>query len=65
MSDPALSSPSGAAPDALLVSVAAAASMLGISRSHAYRLVAARDLRSVQLGRRVLVPVSAIEQLTA
>jgi excisionase family DNA binding protein len=52
-------------PVARLVSVGDAAAILGISRSHAYRLVAAGDLPSVHLGRRVLVPLSAIEVLSA
>ena len=52
-------------PVARLMSVGDAASLLGISRSHAYRLVAAGELPSVHLGRRVLVPRSAIEVLSA
>jgi excisionase family DNA binding protein len=49
----------------LLVGVTEAAQALGISRSYAYELVASGFLASVRLGRRVLVPVSAIEDLVA
>ena len=39
--------------------------MLGISRSHAYELVARGELPSVKLGRRVLVPMSALRALAS
>ena len=48
-----------------LLAVSEAAELLGISRAHAYRLVACGDLPSVRLGRRVLIPVSAIRALAA
>ena len=47
----------------MLVSVTEASRALGVSRSFAYELVAAGVLTSIRLGRRVLVPVSALEDL--
>ena len=49
----------------LLVSVTEASRALGVSRSFAYELVAEGVLRSIRLGRRVLIPVSALEDLLA
>ncbi|MHB8827385.1 MAG: helix-turn-helix domain-containing protein [Acidimicrobiales bacterium] len=49
----------------MLVSVTEASRALGVSRSFAYELVAAGVLKSIRLGRRVLVPVSALEDLIA
>jgi excisionase family DNA binding protein len=49
----------------ILVSVTETARILGISRSYAYELVSSGFLGSVKLGRRVLVPVTAIEELVA
>lgn len=49
----------------LTVSVVDASRMLGISRSHAYELVARGELPSVKLGRRVLVPISALRALAS
>ena len=49
----------------ILISVTEAAQALGVSRSYAYQLVTTGFLDSVRLGRRVLVPVSAIEELVA
>ena len=49
----------------LLVSVTEAAQVLNISRSYAYELVAAGAIIPVRLGRRVLIPIAAIEQLIA
>ena len=49
----------------LLVSVNEAARVLGISRSYAYELVNAGILVPVRLGRRVLIPVAAIEELVS
>lgn len=46
-----------------VASVTEAAAMLGISRSHAYELVARGELPSVRLGRRLLVPLTAIEKI--
>ena len=47
----------------LLMSVEEAASVLGISRSYAYELVAAGVLVPVRLGRRILIPISTIHEL--
>jgi excisionase family DNA binding protein len=46
-----------------LISVNEAARVIGVSRSYTYELVASGDLASVRLGRRVLVPISAIDDL--
>ena len=48
-----------------LISVNEAARVIGVSRSYAYELVASGHLASIRLGRRVLVPVSAIDDLIA
>ncbi len=45
--------------------VAEAANQLGISRSLAYELIARNDLPSVRLGRRIIVPATAIDALLA
>jgi excisionase family DNA binding protein len=47
----------------LTLSVSEAAGLLGISRAFAYELVARGDLPSLRLGRRVVVPRRALEQL--
>ena len=47
----------------LAVSVAVAATLLGISRSHAYELAASGELPCIRLGRRVLVPMEEITRL--
>jgi excisionase family DNA binding protein len=47
----------------LVWSVDETARRLGISRAHAYELIARGDLPSLRLGRRILVPVRAIEEL--
>jgi excisionase family DNA binding protein len=47
----------------LTLSVPETATLLGISRGHAYQLVARRELPAIRLGRRVLIPREAIEQL--
>ncbi len=49
----------------VLMSVAEAARVLAISRSYAYELVASGFLSSVRLGRRVLVPLSAVDDRLA
>lgn len=49
----------------VLMSVAEAARVLAISRSYAYELVASGFLSSIRLGRRVLVPLSAVDDLLA
>jgi len=44
------------------VSVDAAAVMLSVSRSMAWRIVKSGELRSVRAGKRVLIPVTAIHE---
>ena len=57
--------PNTAPPDGerLVWTVEEAAHLLGISRAHAYDLVARGDLPSLRLGRRVVVPKRAIAEL--
>jgi excisionase family DNA binding protein len=47
----------------LVLTVAEAAEVLGISRTHAYELVARRELPSLRLGRRIVVPRRGLERL--
>jgi excisionase family DNA binding protein len=47
----------------LVYSVPQAAALLGVSRTHAYELVARGELVHVRLGRRVLIPRVALERL--
>jgi excisionase family DNA binding protein len=47
------------------LSVSEAARILGISRAHAYDCVRTGDLPSIALGRRVVVPRQALEELLA
>jgi len=47
----------------LTVSVEEAAEMLGVSRGTAYNLVRTGDIPSVQLGRRIVVPVRRLRAL--
>ena len=49
----------------LVLSVGEAARLLGISRAHAYELVARGELAHIRLGRRVVVPRRAIDDLIA
>ena len=49
--------------DTLVRTVAEAATLLGISRALAYRLVKTGQLRHIRLGRRVVVPYRAIEEM--
>jgi excisionase family DNA binding protein len=49
----------------LVWTVEEAGRLLGISRAHAYELVARGELPHVRLGRRVVVPKHAIEALLA
>jgi excisionase family DNA binding protein len=49
----------------LVWTVEEAGRMLGISRAHAYELVARGELPHLRLGRRVVVPKHAIELLLA
>jgi excisionase family DNA binding protein len=45
------------------ISVEEAARQLGISRSSAYEAIRSGQLPSIKIGRRVLVPVAALERL--
>ena len=54
-----------ASEDRLVWSVEEAGQLLGISRAHAYELVARGELPHLRLGRRVVVPKHAIEVLLA
>jgi excisionase family DNA binding protein len=47
----------------LVYTVTQTAALLGISRTHAYELVARGDLVHLRLGRRIVVPRHALEQL--
>jgi len=47
----------------LTFTVEEAAGLIGISRAQAYRCVKNDQLKAVQLGRRLVVPVVAVEQL--
>ena len=47
----------------LTLTVEEAAELLGISRTLAYELVTRRELPSVRLGRRIVVPRRALEAL--
>ncbi len=47
----------------LTLSVPETAKLLGISRGHAYELVARNQLPAVRLGRRIVIPRHAIEIL--
>ena len=49
----------------LTISVSEAAELIGISRAQAYRCVKARQLRAVRLGRRIVIPVAAVEESLA
>jgi excisionase family DNA binding protein len=49
--------------DRLTVTVAEAGKLLGVSRGLAYELVQRGELPAVRLGRRIVVPVRAIEAL--
>lgn len=52
-------------PARLTLSVTEAARLLGIGRSLAYELVARGELPCLRLGRRVLIPRHAIDELLA
>jgi excisionase family DNA binding protein len=53
----------GTDPTAMVLTVTEAARLLGISRTHAYELVARGELAHVRLGRRIVVPKHALEAL--
>jgi excisionase family DNA binding protein len=46
-------------------SVEEAAQLLGVSRAHAYELVARNELPHLRLGRRIVVPKHVIDELLA
>ncbi len=46
-------------------SVEETARLLGISRAHAYELVARNEIPHVRLGRRIVVPKRVIDELLA
>ena len=48
---------------AMVVAVPEAARLLGISRTHAYELVARGELAHLRLGRRIVIPKHAIETM--
>jgi excisionase family DNA binding protein len=50
-------------PQHLTMSVEEASEALGISRSLAYELVRRGEIPSLRLGRRIVVPVRALEEL--
>lgn len=51
--------------DQVLLTITEAAAMLRVSRWMLYRLIQTRQLRTVKLGRRRLVPRGAIDDLIA
>lgn len=50
-------------PEKPTITVAETARLLGIGRNVAYGLVREGRLRAVRIGRRILVPVSAVREL--
>ena len=50
-------------PATLTLTVSETAALLGISRAHAYELVARGELPAIRLGRRVLVPRQSLDKL--
>ena len=50
-------------PQALTITVERAAQLLGISRGLAYELVRRGELPAIRLGRRVVVPTNAIDEM--
>jgi excisionase family DNA binding protein len=55
--------PNRSADHSLTLTVEEAAALVGVSRSTAYNLVAAHELPTVRLRRRILVPASALADL--
>lgn len=49
----------------LTVSVEEAAQALGVSRAHAFRMAAAGELPTIRFGKRLLVPIAALNKLAA
>ena len=56
---------SGPSSDPVMVSVREVARVLSISRSYAYELVARNELPSARIGRRIVVPLSALHAIVA
>jgi excisionase family DNA binding protein len=52
-------------PDRITLTVEEAGARLGISRTLAYELVRRGEIPSIRLGRRVLVPIRALDLLVA
>ena len=50
-------------PDRITLTVEEAGALLGISRSLSYELIRRGELPSLRLGRRIVVPVKALEAL--
>jgi excisionase family DNA binding protein len=61
----AIGRPSSWASVPLATSVSEAAKIIGIGRNSCYALVARGELSAVRIGRRVVIPRQAIEQLLA
>ena len=59
----ATSATSVAQTERLTLSVPVAAAMVGIGRSTLYELVRSGDVRSVRLGKRIVIPITVIEAL--
>ncbi len=49
--------------DRLTVSVDEAARALSVSRAHAFRMAACGELPTIRLGKRLLVPIDALNKL--
>jgi excisionase family DNA binding protein len=58
-----MSSRSGPIGKKLTLTVGEADTLIGISRAQAYRCVRSGELKAVQLGRRIVVPIVAVEEL--
>jgi excisionase family DNA binding protein len=58
-----ISAPAGPPPPTRLLSVEQAAEVLGVSRTMVYALMGQGRLRRLKLGRRVLIPATAIDEL--
>ena len=63
MDTPTVKSPNPDWTTRTTLTVTEAAAVLGIGRSAAYEAVRARQIPSLRIGRRVLVPVSALQAL--
>jgi len=53
----------GSESTAMVVTVPEAARLFGISRTHAYELVARGELAHLRLGRRIVIPKHALEKM--